>query len=122
VLDLTGAQVAAVRRGSWRVRHDRERRAEQGVLCACGYVSRVERPPRVEGAICGGNFIRLAVSGNAGNSRGGAALIRGRLRRERGDTGSMTETESLIAEVRQLRADVAGCTPRTRRCTSGTAG
>ncbi len=28
-------------------------------------------------------------------------------RRERADTGAMTETESLIAEVRQLRADVA---------------
>ena len=61
----------------------------------------------VEGATCGATFIRLAVSGNAGNSRGGPALILGRLRRERGDTGSMTETESLIAEVRQLRADVA---------------
>src|ERR1700751_111431 len=28
-------------------------------------------------------------------------------RRERADTGAMTVTESLIAEVRQLRADVA---------------
>ena len=32
---------------------------------------------------------------------------RGAQRRERADTGAMTETESLIAEVRQLRADVA---------------
>jgi hypothetical protein len=38
---------------------------------------------------------------------GGTALILDRLRRERADTGAMTETESLIAEVRQLRADVA---------------
>ena len=35
----------------------------------------------------------------------------------------MNETESLIAEVRQLRADVARLPSlRTRRCTSGTAG
>ena len=38
---------------------------------------------------------------------GGTALILDDPRRERADTGAMTETESLIAEVRQLRADVA---------------
>jgi hypothetical protein len=38
---------------------------------------------------------------------GGMALLLGRLWREHGDTSSMTETEFLIAEVRQLRADVA---------------
>src|SRR4029077_14455097 len=37
----------------------------------------------------------------------GAAAGRHAHRRERGDTGAMTEIESLIAEVRQLRADVA---------------
>ena len=42
-----------------------------------------------------------------GQGRGGTALILDPLRHEHGDTGSMTETETLIAEVRQLRADVA---------------
>ena len=37
----------------------------------------------------------------------GAAAGRRAHRREAADTGAMTETESLIAEVRQLRADVA---------------
>ena len=42
--------------------------------------------------------------------------------RERADTGAMTETESLIAEVRQLRADVARLHAAHTPATSGTAG